>query len=94
MNSRESPASGASTPSSAEPLRRGPLPPRRQGGEDPRAAIAVTTDDAMALIGLALRSHRNVSIGPEMMGLRLLGSTSYFILSRDLLRPGCVRSGP
>jgi hypothetical protein len=56
--------------------------------EDARAAIAVTPDDAVALIGLAMRSHGNNSIGADMLGQRLSGSTFYFILSRDLLRAG------
>jgi hypothetical protein len=56
--------------------------------EKPRAPIAVTPEDAVALAGLALRSRNNPSIGSDLMGLRLLGNTFYFILSRDLLREG------
>jgi hypothetical protein len=68
-------------------------------GYDTRGAIAVTPEEAVALAGLAMRSHGNVSLGADMMDIRLGGSTFYFILSRDLLRAGwcwfggCVASG-
>jgi hypothetical protein len=42
----------------------------------------------MALIGLALRLHGNMSIGADLGDLRLNGATFHFILGRELTRAG------
>jgi hypothetical protein len=47
-----------------------------------------TVEEALALIGLALRLHGNKTIGHDLFDLRLEGRTFHFVLARDLLRAG------
>lgn len=42
-----------------------------------------TPDEALALIGLALRLRGNESIGADLADLRLIGSTFHFVLARE-----------
>jgi len=54
----------------------------------PDEPVAFSPTDAFALIGLVRRARGNDSIGQDLMGFRLEGSTFHFVLQRDLLRDG------
>ena len=56
---------------------------RRSPGED----AAVTVEEALALVGLALRLRGNTAIGSDLH-IRLGESDFHFLLARDLLRDG------
>lgn len=58
------------------------------GREGPRDPVAFRASEAFALVGLIRRTHQNDSLGSDMGGLRLLGSTYHFVLERELLRDG------
>lgn len=58
------------------------------GREGPRDPVSFRASEAFALVGLIRRSRQNDSLGSDMGGLRLLGSTYHFVLERELLRDG------
>ncbi len=47
-----------------------------------------TVEEALALIGLALRLRGNTSIGSDLLNLRLEGRMFHFVLGRELLAAG------
>lgn len=51
-----------------------------------RDQVSFRPEDGLALIGLVRRARRNSSLGSDMMGMRLGGSTYHFVLERELLR--------
>lgn len=55
-------------------------------GPGSRSPVAFAPEDGLALVGLVRRARGNSSLGRDMMGLRLGGSTYHFVLERELLR--------
>lgn len=55
----------------------------RNGDNQP---ITFGPDDAVGLIGLAMRAHGNQSIGQDLWAMRAASSWFHFILGRELLR--------
>jgi hypothetical protein len=58
---------------------------RRHGRNRP---IALAPDEAVGLVGLAMRAHGNPSIGRDLWQMRASNDWFHFILGRELLREG------
>jgi hypothetical protein len=50
--------------------------------------ITFCADEAVGLVGLAMRAHRNSSIGQDLRGWNASSNWFHFILGRELLREG------